>query len=492
MTPDSPRLRALDLLDPWAVGWDNALAAVARDIPDDERNAAAAILIDRACQYSDGPTRDEIVAGMTPDEVAKRAGLRKALRIQQKMRRRAFDKEELNDLERAVLERRLNHTDHEVERVLQELDDQDPRTRVKQGRFLTWDGLMAQEPPRWLVPGMIPVGSVGSVLGASQSLKTFFLIHVALSLCSGKSPFGDEPDDAAPTQLVLIVGEGASGIMGRMKAWAELYEVSQPLPVYTLTAPENLGDDRAVDALIEEIAALRIPGFRLLIGVDTLSANFSGDENGPEVTQFVRNCLRLSKELRGDVELPDGHLSAEDATVCFVHHLGKDKTRGARGHSSLHANVDFELTLERDDAKAPDSEIRTRIRCTKQKDGSTDLEAMVGADIHWTSLGKEEMPRDVLVMQDRLQYVSGEKPTQRQPVDGEKAKALQEVEDYIGDRIDDAHELRVTEIVKHLQEQGSERPKETLQRWVEKYVGEESGLKLDKASKDNANIVVRL
>jgi AAA domain len=489
MIPDSPRLRALDLIDPSFVGWENVFSAVRRGVPPEELSAAAAILIETARHEPDGPSDQEIRDALNSTEEPKKTSLSRVLQVQARKFQEHIDEMSAtsnDEIEKLIMSRTVDRLHDATGRMIIELAEADPRIRARQGRFLTWEGLMAQEPPTWLVPGLIPVGSVGSILGASQSLKTFFLIHLALSLCAGKAPFGEGEDALTPTQFVMIVGEGASGIMGRMKAWAERYNVIQPLPVRVLTAPENFGDDAKIDALIAEIGELRIPGFRMLIGVDTLSANFSGDENGSDVTNFVRNCLRVSKELCGEVERPDSRVVSEDATVVFVHHLGKDKSKGARGHSSLHANVDFEITLERKDSKS--GNIQTRVKCTKQKDGSTDLDRLLGADVAWVDIGKDDMPRDVLVMRD--QFEAGQSTSSSsKSAKSQDAWELAEIHDCIEDCITRGP-MRVSEIVKSVVELGSERSPRTLSRWVEQCVNKDPGVELGKDKKDNANIIV--
>src|SRR5262249_28464479 len=75
-----------------------------------------------------------------------------------------------------------------------------------------------------------------------------------------------------------------------------------------------------------------------LIIIDTLSrAMAGGDENSSEdMGEFVMNVDRLR--------------SWTGAHILIVHHLGKDASRGARGHSLLHAAVDTEVTITRDSA----------------------------------------------------------------------------------------------------------------------------------------------
>ena len=56
------------------------------------------------------------------------------------------------------------------------------------------------------------------------------------------------------------------------------------------------------------------------------------------------------------------------AGIILVHHLGKDSSRGARGHSSFGANVGTQLNVDCDQQ----SKVRT-VRVGKQRDGRTDL-----------------------------------------------------------------------------------------------------------------------
>jgi len=85
------------------------------------------------------------------------------------------------------------------------------------------------------------------------------------------------------------------------------------------------------------------------IGIDTTSrALAGGDENSPkDLGQFVRCCDIIRAETR--------------AHLCTVHHLGKDESRGARGHSLLKAALDTEITAVKSGATGA-------IEVTKQRD----------------------------------------------------------------------------------------------------------------------------
>jgi hypothetical protein len=91
-----------------------------------------------------------------------------------------------------------------------------------------------------------------------------------------------------------------------------------------------------------------------MIIIDTLSRAMSGaNENSPEdMTKFIGNCDKL-RELTG-------------AHVATVHHSGKDKAAGARGHSSLRAATDTEIELDFNE----ETGLRSA-KATKQRDMET-------------------------------------------------------------------------------------------------------------------------
>ncbi|MEI2422068.1 AAA family ATPase, partial [Arthrospira platensis SPKY2] len=97
--------------------------------------------------------------------------------------------------------------------------------------------------------------------------------------------------------------------------------------------------------------------------IDTLARSMAGgsENDSEDMGNLVRAADRLREEF--------------GATVLFIHHSGKDATRGARGHSSLRAAVDTEIEV------AGLEGTRTA-RVTKQRDFGTgeafsfDLEAV--------------------------------------------------------------------------------------------------------------------
>jgi hypothetical protein len=108
------------------------------------------------------------------------------------------------------------------------------------------------------------------------------------------------------------------------------------IPMAVKTSPVNLLDPKVDIAnlrdLLNEIEQEH--GKLALIVIDTLSrAMAGGNENGAEdMTVFISNIDALRD-----------HTGAH---MLIVHHTGKDKSKGARGHSSLKAATDTEIELE--------------------------------------------------------------------------------------------------------------------------------------------------
>lgn len=241
----------------------------------------------------------------------------------------------------------------------------------KKPRFLDYFDLAEMKDPEWLVEGMIPVGSLGSILGESQTYKTFFALRIGLAVAVGADPFdGDGPHERLPTQLFFIAGEGAETLKHRVTAALTDLNVAPSRdgsdgnwegspPIYFQPMPTAINDPKEFEKLRKAVEAARLPDHRVLLIVDTLSQNSSGDENSTsDMRGFVRNLDRLKRSLRS----PVGDGREEDATVVFIHHLGKDKSKGARGSSLLLADVDFQITLSR--AKVP---LSSEVTVTKQK-----------------------------------------------------------------------------------------------------------------------------
>lgn len=208
-----------------------------------------------------------------------------------------------------------------------------------------------------LVGGILGERGFSMIAGASGSTKTFFALHLALCVASGVD-FFDRPVKKGGS--IYIAAEAGDSIKNRIYAWRLQHpEAPLDIPFAVITWPVNFYADQPVGnimyvaSLIEEVIKKGIPIRQITI--DTMSRATPGaDENSSQdMTAFINNMDMLR--------------AITTAAVTLVHHHGKDKDRGARGHSSLYAAVDTEITVEHNKV----TEIATA-EVTKQRDLPTD------------------------------------------------------------------------------------------------------------------------
>lgn len=202
--------------------------------------------------------------------------------------------------------------------------------------------IKALPPPEPLVEGILDRDSLVVIFGPSGDGKSFLGIDLTCSVTTGTAWNGRR---VCAGPVVYVVAEGASGIGARIDAWEQHHDSpSYQYPVHWLTLPVNLLDPNWARAFVSYCES-RVPA---LVILDTLArCMVGGDENTPKDMGVVVDALdRVKRSTR--------------ACVAAVHHTGKDRERGARGHSSLKAAVDTEIEVTASDT-------RTTLRVSKQK-----------------------------------------------------------------------------------------------------------------------------
>lgn len=195
-----------------------------------------------------------------------------------------------------------------------------------------------------LVRGFLDQGVGAVVFGASNSGKTFWALDLGAHIAAGK-PWRER--EVTQGIVVYIAVEAARSVENRMYAW-KTHHAASNVPFFELAASvdlkDPLGDTGPIITMLNDLSrTLELP-IRLVI-VDTLfRALAGGSDNSPEdMGALCTNVARILEEV--------------GCTVLLIHHTGKDKAQGSRGHSSLKANVDTEIAI--DDSIA---------RVTKQRD----------------------------------------------------------------------------------------------------------------------------
>lgn len=186
----------------------------------------------------------------------------------------------------------------------------------------------------WIVKNLMPdTAGLGVIWGASTSGKTFAALDLAMAICRGIPWQGLRTRESG---CVYVVAEGQGGFVNRVTAYLQHHELDKDgLRLEIVAQPINLFDaEEHLDDLIQVVkdAGERIGPIRVIF-IDTLNRVLAGgDENSSkDMGALLMNMQRLA-----------------DSTGCFivlVHHCGKDEARGARGHSSLKAAADLEISI---------------------------------------------------------------------------------------------------------------------------------------------------
>ena len=228
-------------------------------------------------------------------------------------------------------------------------------------RAVEWSHLDDPGPEHeWLVKGVITRGERTMMVGASQSGKSFLAIDLALSIARGVPWFDAKTRRGG---VVYQAGEGGRGIKKRLRSYRAEHglKLSEPLPFVLLPATVDLYvNDDAANALTAEIKhwASTFDCPLELVVVDTLSAATPGaDENASkDVGPVLARCERIALET--------------GAAVMLVHHMNAGGQK-PRGHTSILANLDSVLKVEKLEEMDIDRRAIREIELAKQKDGES-------------------------------------------------------------------------------------------------------------------------
>lgn len=185
-----------------------------------------------------------------------------------------------------------------------------------------------------LVKGLLDQGAMTILYGESNTGKTFVAMDIAFHIAAGRPWGGMKVERMA---VVYVAAEGGVGARKRAAAIVAKYGPNAavvPL-LYLLSPVDLLKADADVRPLIEAIrAAAAELGLSVgLVVIDTLSRAMSGgDENS-------------STDMGALVRHFDVIRAATGAHLLAVHHSGKDRAKGARGHSLLRAATDTEIEI---------------------------------------------------------------------------------------------------------------------------------------------------
>lgn len=200
---------------------------------------------------------------------------------------------------------------------------------------LTFSELLKLPPLPYLIRNLLPAKGLGLLIGKSGGGKTFLALLLAAMLSQGRNFLGKPTKQ---TNVFYMGLEGGAGIKNRMLAISKQHN----LP------PDSLENGLAFKiaggfSLLEPMQCLELAqtvlkktGKGSLVIIDTLNQAAAGaDENSPKDMGEIIAGLQLIQSITSGL-------------VLAVHHLGKDASRGARGHSSLYAACDVVLAATKE------------------------------------------------------------------------------------------------------------------------------------------------
>jgi len=217
----------------------------------------------------------------------------------------------------------------------------------------------------YLIKGVLPARAIAQMIAQPNEGKTAVAMDLALHVALGRAWRGHRSRQGV---VVYVALEAPDSAENRVVAWCQRNDVQRDnLPFILMHGRLDLRDDATVATFIAELFNIeRRHGVVRLIIIDTQARATPGaDENS---SQDISRMLNRCGVIQG---------MHPDACLLLVHHMGKDSTRGARGHSSQLAAMDavFEIA-------------NRELRIAKSRDGARD--GVFAFDLVGEDLGEDE------------------------------------------------------------------------------------------------------
>jgi hypothetical protein len=188
--------------------------------------------------------------------------------------------------------------------------------------------------------------------GSPGTGKTFVILDICLHITNSKPWFCN--DIVSSGIIVYLIGEGIYGIKKRLSSWMKYHNTSdEKNDIYFIPINKyNIWEEHNVKRLIKTIESFikKCGKNVIMLVVDTLARAATGlDENSSrDMGKFLRNFEMIRDKF--------------NCSILFIHHKGKDESRGMRGSSSLLGAADTCIDLSKNDQNIV-------ISIDKQKDG---------------------------------------------------------------------------------------------------------------------------
>lgn len=275
--------------------------------------------------------------------------------------------------------------------------------------------IIAQEPPRPLIKGLLNLDSESWIIGEPGSKKSFVATDMAAHVALGIPWQGMKVHQGG---VVMIVAEGGGGLGPRLKAWEAEHGAVMSDRVDILPRPVQAIDVGAW-AVLREACRRLAPA---LVVIDTQARVTVGlEENSAKEMGVYIEAVRSIREATG-------------ACVLTVHHTGR-RGGDARGSSAIDGAQHTELKVE-----AADS-LRGQLVSEKQKDMALGVPVPLVFKIHTVGVDEDGEPITSLALAKdvwRALADSGELPSAEEewiaPVESVRELVLRVLADHGEDR----------------------------------------------------------
>jgi len=175
-------------------------------------------------------------------------------------------------------------------------------------------------PPKWLIKNLVPASGIATLYGPSKSGKTFLVLDLLASIALGRPFFGRRVATSSVTYVCL---EGGAGLANRIRAYETYHGVKLPSDTFKVVLDEVSLFKSDITQFAHAVNEFGQDGG--IIVIDTLAqASKGADENSSVDMGLIIGSAQKLQKITGGL-------------VLLIHHVGKDASRGQRGHSSLEA-----------------------------------------------------------------------------------------------------------------------------------------------------------
>ena len=202
------------------------------------------------------------------------------------------------------------------------------RQATERFRFWAASELQDRKPIDWRVKNILPKRGLAALYGASGSGKTFLVLDLLCHIALGREFYGHK---TVPCPIVYVCLEGMSGVANRIKAW-ELYHKQKLPDTFTIMSDQLSLANQDAQQFALAVSMHELDGGVIVIDTLNQSAPTADENSSKDMGTIIQNAQIIQR--------------MTNSLVILVHHTGKDKSRGLRGHSSLFAALDAAIEVK--------------------------------------------------------------------------------------------------------------------------------------------------